>query len=44
MDVLKAELSNREYEVTSECASSNFAEAPHVVLALDGPRDGTSKI
>lgn len=42
VDVLKAALSNREYEVISECAASNFAEAPHIVPALDGPRDGTS--
>jgi vacuolar protein sorting-associated protein 13A/C len=42
VDVLKAALSNREYEVISECASSNFAEAPHIVPALDGPLDGTS--
>jgi vacuolar protein sorting-associated protein 13A/C len=42
VDVLKAALSNREYEVISECASSNFAEAPHVIPALDGPLDGTS--
>ncbi|PNT67930.1 hypothetical protein BRADI_3g33740v3 [Brachypodium distachyon] len=42
VDVLKAALSNREYEVISECASSNFAEAPHIVPALDGPRNGTS--
>lgn len=42
MDVLKAALSNREYEIISECALSNFAETPHLVPALDDPRYGTS--
>lgn len=42
MDVLKAALSNREYEIISECALSNFSEAPHNVPALDDPRYGTS--
>lgn len=42
MDVLKAALSNREYEIISECALSNFSETPHVVPALDDPRYGTT--
>uniref|UniRef100_A0A0E0MAV7 PH domain-containing protein n=1 Tax=Oryza punctata TaxID=4537 RepID=A0A0E0MAV7_ORYPU len=42
VDVLKAVLSNREYEIISECALSNFSETPHVVPALDDPRYGTS--
>nr|CAB3500118.1 unnamed protein product [Digitaria exilis] len=42
VDVLKAALSNREYEIISECALSNFAETPHPVPALDDPQYGTS--
>ena len=42
MDVLKAALSNREYEIISECALSNFSETPHPVPTLDDPRYGTS--
>uniref|UniRef100_A0A0E0R2L4 PH domain-containing protein n=1 Tax=Oryza rufipogon TaxID=4529 RepID=A0A0E0R2L4_ORYRU len=42
VDVLKAALSNREYEIISECALSNFSETPHVVPALDDPRYGTT--
>ncbi|KAL5230936.1 hypothetical protein ABZP36_029712 [Zizania latifolia] len=42
VDVLKAALSNREYEIISECALSNFSEAPNVVPALDDPRGGIS--
>lgn len=42
MDVLKATLSNREYEIISECALSNFSETPHPVPTLDDPRYGTS--
>uniref|UniRef100_A0A0E0BDW2 PH domain-containing protein n=1 Tax=Oryza glumipatula TaxID=40148 RepID=A0A0E0BDW2_9ORYZ len=42
VDVLKAVLSNREYEIISECALSNFSETPHVVPALDDPRYGTT--
>uniref|UniRef100_J3N503 PH domain-containing protein n=1 Tax=Oryza brachyantha TaxID=4533 RepID=J3N503_ORYBR len=42
VDVLKAALSNREYEIISECALSNFSETPQVVPALDDPRYGPS--
>jgi len=42
VDVLKATLSNREYEIISECALSNFSETPHPVPTLDDPRYGTS--
>ncbi|CAD6212089.1 unnamed protein product [Miscanthus lutarioriparius] len=42
VDVLKAALSNREYEIISECALSNFSETPHPVPTLDDPRYGTS--
>lgn len=42
MDVLKAALSNREYEIISECALSNFSETQHPVPTLDDPRYGTS--
>lgn len=42
MDVLKAALSNREYEIISECALSNFGERPHPVPALDDAQYGTS--
>lgn len=35
IEVLKAALSNREYEITTECALSNFSETPHVIPALD---------
>ncbi|KAF8689392.1 hypothetical protein HU200_041935 [Digitaria exilis] len=42
VDVLKAALSNREYEIISECALSNFAETSHPVPALDDPQYGTS--
>ncbi|KAL6642664.1 hypothetical protein ACP70R_020845 [Stipagrostis hirtigluma subsp. patula] len=42
VEVLKAALSNREYEIISECALSNFSETPHTVPALDDPRCGTS--
>uniref|UniRef100_A0A0D9XMK5 PH domain-containing protein n=1 Tax=Leersia perrieri TaxID=77586 RepID=A0A0D9XMK5_9ORYZ len=41
VEVLKAALSNREYEIISECALSNFSETPHTVPALD-PQYGTS--
>lgn len=42
MEVLKAALSNREYEIISECALSNFSETPRTVPALDDPRYGAS--
>ena len=42
MDVLKAALSNREYEIISECALSNFSETPRTVPTLDDPRYGPS--
>nr|XP_009413254.1 PREDICTED: uncharacterized protein LOC103994598 isoform X1 [Musa acuminata subsp. malaccensis] len=35
IQVLKAALSNREYDVITECASSNFSETPHVVPSLE---------
>lgn len=35
IEVLKAALSNREYEIITECASSNFSEAPNLLPALD---------
>lgn len=35
IEVLKAALSNREYEVTTECLLSNFSETPHIIPALD---------
>lgn len=34
MELLKASLSNREYEIITECASSNFSEAPNIVPSL----------
>lgn len=34
MEVLKASLSNREYEIITECASSNFSETPNIVPSL----------
>ncbi|RLN19158.1 hypothetical protein C2845_PM02G19660 [Panicum miliaceum] len=42
VDVLKAALSNREYEIISECALSNFSETPRTVPTLDDPRYGTA--
>lgn len=42
MDVLKAALSNREYEIISECALSNFSETPRTVPPLNDPQYGTS--
>ncbi|KAK3153327.1 hypothetical protein QOZ80_2BG0170820 [Eleusine coracana subsp. coracana] len=42
VEVLKAALSNREYEIISECALSNFSETPRTVPALDDPRYGAS--
>lgn len=35
IEVLKAALSNREYEITTECLLSNFSETPHIIPALD---------
>nr|AFN89138.1 vacuolar protein sorting 13 [Mesembryanthemum crystallinum] len=34
MDVLKAALSNREYEIITECALSNLSETPNIVPPL----------
>ncbi|KAJ4777649.1 Pleckstrin (PH) domain-containing protein isoform 2 [Rhynchospora pubera] len=34
MEFLKASLSNREYEIITECASSNFSETPNIVPSL----------
>uniref|UniRef100_A0A0Q3N5I8 PH domain-containing protein n=1 Tax=Setaria italica TaxID=4555 RepID=A0A0Q3N5I8_SETIT len=42
VDVLKAALSNREYEIISECALSNFSETPRTVPTLNDPQYGTS--
>ncbi|XP_062205491.1 uncharacterized protein LOC133907454 isoform X2 [Phragmites australis] len=42
VEVLKAALSNREYEIISECALSNFSETPRTVPALDDREYGTS--
>ncbi|ONK73416.1 uncharacterized protein A4U43_C04F31270 [Asparagus officinalis] len=39
IEVLKAALSNKEYEIITECAVSNISETPHIVPVLDkGPR------
>lgn len=35
IEVLKAALSNREYEIITECALSNFSETPRIVPPLD---------
>ncbi|XP_073111690.1 uncharacterized protein [Elaeis guineensis] len=35
IEVLKAALSNREYEITTECLLSNFSETPHIIPALE---------
>ncbi|XWS62075.1 hypothetical protein CRYUN_Cryun07bG0179900 [Craigia yunnanensis] len=34
IEELKAELSNREYHIVTECALSNISETPHIVLPL----------
>ncbi|XP_042394059.1 uncharacterized protein LOC121984930 isoform X2 [Zingiber officinale] len=34
VEVLKASMSNHEYDITTECALSNFSEPPHVVPYL----------
>ncbi|KAL6906369.1 hypothetical protein ACP4OV_003970 [Aristida adscensionis] len=41
VEVLKAALSNREYEIISECAVSNLSETANTVPELDDLRYGT---
>lgn len=41
MEELKASLSNKEYEIITECALANLSETPHVVPPL-GKIDDTS--
>ncbi|KAL1194607.1 hypothetical protein V5N11_031431 [Cardamine amara subsp. amara] len=36
IDALRAALSNREYQILTECAQSNISELPHTVPALSG--------
>lgn len=36
IDELRAALSNREYQILTECAQSNISELPHTVPPLSG--------
>ncbi|XP_073000916.1 uncharacterized protein [Typha latifolia] len=45
IEVLKATLSNREYQIITECAASNFSETQHPVPPLDkGPTSSNDAI
>ena len=35
MEKLKAALSNREYQIITDCAQSNISETPHVIPPLN---------
>ncbi|KAL6008539.1 hypothetical protein ACLOJK_034052 [Asimina triloba] len=45
IEELKAALSNREYQIITECAVSNISEVPHVIPPLDhGPETSTADV